>query len=187
MKILYKADNGNVRRAQRGDVILLDDPLEFCKGFIIGFTNVSDFKDVTIDSFRNDFMSGQFELEKIAEGVYAIIVKSKGCPDKILLTHILRAAHDFFVWTKDDLECMMEIYASKIPGSPERPIHSVWTFLASAKNIWGNKMPRPFHFIEVIFDESQKVKNGYNANYANFYKAWHRCLDAEIFYIPNTV
>lgn len=183
MKIFYKTDNGDVRRARRGDVILIDDPLEFCRGYIVGFTNVSNFKDIASDSFRNEFMSGQFDLNKIAEDVYAVILKSKGCPDKILLTHILRAAHDYFVWNKDELEDVMQIYGSKLPGSSERPIHSVWTFLASAKTIWGKRMPRPFHFIEVIFNESQKAKDGYNVNYANFYKAWHRCLDAGIFLI----
>lgn len=188
MKIFYKAYDGSIYKAQRGDVILLDDPLEFCSGYLVGFTNVSNFKAIVPDNLRNDFMSGQFRLEMIADNVYAIILKSthylKG---NVPLKYLMNAAHDFFVWNKDDLEGMMELYGSKLPGSPERPIHSIWTFLASARNIWGEKMPQPSHFIEVIFDESQKNRNGYNVDYANFYKAWHRCLDDGIFYIDSII
>lgn len=184
MKIYYKAQDRIVYQAQRGDVVLLGDALEFCKGYLIGFTNVSHFEDITPDNLRNDFMHGDFRLEMIADDVYAIILNTKRfLKNNVPLKYLMSPAHDFYVWNSDELKDMLGEYGSRLPGSPERPIHSVWVFLASARNIWGDKMPQPSSFIETIFNKSQKSKDGYNCDYANFYKAWERATTAGIFYV----
>lgn len=183
MNIFYKSSDDYVHRMKRGDVILLNDPYEFCGGYIVGFTNVSKFKDITSCNLRYDFMSGKFRLERIEDEVYIIILNSSANnSNKIPLCYFIRDIRDVFFWNKDELNAMMELYKSHLPGKPERLIH-VWMTLNLLRKHWKQSDYKVDDFIKVIFNESQRNKDGYYLNDKNFAKAWDRCLDAGIFYV----